>query len=479
MRNLLRRTRVRLSLAYGGAFSVVAVILAVGFWVAYAQLEMARVDDSLSSQARTLVAGLDNLGGTVTFQGTDSLPAESSSGIAIRALLLDPRGRVLDSSGRGSKDSALAATAKVLGQSGGGGPQSLTVGGVRQRVLAQPADLGTLGTGTLLVSRPIKELEDSLAVAAALLVGIVVVLVAVAAAAGYLLGGRALKPVHVIASTARELSERNLHRRIELDLPPDELGELVTTFNGMLERLEASFDALRRFTADAAHELRAPLAILRAEADVALSRERPAGEYRESLVTLQQELQRLSRTADHLLLLARADAGVIATGPVLVDVSDLAEETVDRWRSLAAARAVEVTVDAPEEATVEGDPDLVRRLLDNLVDNAIRHTPDGGRVTVTAATGGAGGVRLTVADTGAGIDPALLEHLFERFTRADAARQRETGGAGLGLALCSAIAAAHRGHIHVGTAAGGGALFTADLLGAVSTGRLAAGAAPP
>jgi heavy metal sensor kinase len=296
----------------------------------------------------------------------------------------------------------------------------------------------------------------------ALLGVIVIVLVAVAGVAGYLLAGRALRPVHVIASTARELSEQSLHRRIELNLPADELGELVNTFNDMLARLEASFDSLRRFTADAAHELRAPLTILRTEAEVALSRERPAAEYRESIVSLLQELERLSRTAEQLLLLARADAGSLAGGHASVDLTDLVEETVDRWRAVAATRAITVSADAPGQAVIQGDNDLLRRMLDNLIDNAIRHAPDGGRVTVALADLG-GTAELSVTDSGSGVDPALRETVFERFTRADPARQRETGGAGLGLALCAAIAQAHGGSIRLDAGAGAGARFVVRL----------------
>jgi signal transduction histidine kinase len=189
--------------------------------------------------------------------------------------------------------------------------------------------------------------------------------------------------------------------------------------------------------------------MVRAEAEVALSKHRSEGEYRESLRTLLEEVERLSRTADQLLLLARADAGALAPRREPVDLPDLLEETVDRWRTLGAEKAVQVRVDAPGASVVEGDPDLLRRLLDNLIDNAIRHTPTGGVVTVTALDRVDGTSRIAVTDTGPGVDPSLRDTIFERFTRADPARQRETGAAGLGLALCAAIAGAHGGSIHV------------------------------
>jgi signal transduction histidine kinase len=231
----------------------------------------------------------------------------------------------------------------------------------------------------------------------------------------------------------------------------------------MLARLEASFDSLRRFTADAAHELRAPLTILRTEAEVALSRDRPAAEYRASIQALQYELERLSRTADQLLLLARADAGALAATPGQVDLTDLVEESADRWRAVAADRGVGVKADAPGEAVIAGDRDLLRRLLDNLIDNGVRHSPPGGTVVVAMTARPGGGWRVSVTDSGPGVEPGLRQVIFERFTRADPARQRETGGAGLGLALCAAIARAHHGSIRVESGPDGGARFVVDL----------------
>lgn len=471
MRSFLRRTRVRLSLAYGGVLCLVTTVLAVGFWLSYAQLETARVDDSLAAQAQSLLSGVDNQGGTVTFQGGDTLPGETTEGIAIRAVLLDGNGQVLDRSGSGIQDQAMVQAAAAGLAKNPGKPQSMTLAGTRQRVLAQRVDLGSAGSGVLVLARPINELEASLALLALLLAVVVVVLVAVASAVGYWLAGRALRPVHVIASTARELSEQSLHRRIELEPPPDELGELITTLNGMLARLEAAFESLRRFTADAAHELRAPLTLLHTEAEVALSADRPAAEYRASLRSVLEEADRLSRTADQLLLLARADAGALAIRRETVDLTDLVEETVARWRELAATRRVKLAVEAPGVAVTLGDPDLLRRLLDNLIDNAIRHTPARGKVVVSVMASSGTTCEVVVTDSGPGVDPRIRDSIFERFTRADAARQRHTGGAGLGLALCAAIVSAHRGSIRVAAAKPKGARFVVELPGESATPR--------
>jgi len=250
-----------------------------------------------------------------------------------------------------------------------------------------------------------------------------------------------------MSATAREISEHDLHRRLQLDLPAgDELGELAATFNEMLARLEAAFDGLQRFTADAAHELRAPLALMRTQVDVMLRRERSVEQYQESHRALLAEIERLSRMADQLLLLARADAGALVPRRDELEVRELLEEVIERWRPAAREKGVTLAADLPAEGLLSGDSDLLRRLFDNLIDNALRHTPEGGRVTATAVAE-EDTWRIAVRDSGPGVDSELRDRLFERFTRADAARGRDNGGVGLGLSLCAAIARAHGGSI--------------------------------
>jgi heavy metal sensor kinase len=306
-------------------------------------------------------------------------------------------------------------------------------------------------------------LQESLLRVAALLALVVTVLVAGAGGLGYWLAGRALRPVRVMAGTAREISEQDLHRRIALDLPEgDELGELAETFNAMLARLEAAFEGLRRFTADAAHEFRAPLALLRTQVEVMLRRPRTAEQHESSQRALLIEIQRLSRLADQLLQLARADAGALEPRREPIELPELLEETIERWRPRAEEARVTLESELPLEGTLTGDPDLLRQLLDNLLDNAIRHTPAGGSVSVAVSEQDAWW-QLSVQDSGPGIASDLRGRLFERFARADAARSRSTGGAGLGLSLCAAIASVHAGSIALADAAAGGAHLVVRL----------------
>ncbi|MEA2683350.1 MAG: hypothetical protein QOK05_1678 [Chloroflexota bacterium] len=461
MRRAMRRTRVRLTAAYTTVFTVVAIVGATAFWFAFQQAEMSAVDDSLYAQADSVLSGLDEAGGRVTFQGSDSLPNESPDGIAIAATLVGPGGVALDRSGQGPKVSDVASLVAAAGAAGKAEVTTAVVAGQRQRVLVKPVQLPTGGNGSLVMTRPTGELDDTLARTALFLAMGVVIMAVAASGAGYLLAGRALRPVRQIAATARDLSERDLHRRIDLELPDDELGELADTFNGMLARLEGSFDSLRRFTADAAHDLRAPLALLMVEVDVALKRSRDPESYRESLESVRAEGLRLGRMVDQLLVLARADAGALELHLAALDLPDLLEETIARWRSMAAQKGVVLATSLPDTGTLQGDADLLRRMLDNILDNAVRNTPAGGSVHISCERAG-DGWSIAIEDTGPGVSAALRPTLFDRFTRADPARGRETGGAGLGLSLADTIARLHGGQVVLADSAGG-ARFVVSL----------------
>ena len=232
----------------------------------------------------------------------------------------------------------------------------------------------------------------------------------------------------------------------------------------LLGRVERSFETLRRFTADASHELRAPLTLMRTEVEVALARERPPAEYVSALGRVGAELEHLGGVVDRLLLLAQADAGRLLPQRVAVDVADVLEETAARWRGPAAARRVSVAVEAPAWGTLAADPHLLRRVLDNLLDNAVRHSPPDGRIDLRAGRQDGSWV-FEVADQGPGVPAAQRKRVFERFTRLDPARSRRSGGAGLGLALSAAVARAHGGTLDVLDADGHGARFRLRLPG--------------
>ncbi|MCA0375730.1 MAG: HAMP domain-containing protein [Gemmatimonadetes bacterium] len=270
--------------------------------------------------------------------------------------------------------------------------------------------------------------------------------------AGFALARRSLAPLEAINARTSRITAANLDERLPVDNPPDELGRLATIINGLLGRVGDAFRTQRQFVADASHELRTPIAVIRGEAEVTLRRAiRTEEEYREALKVIQDESVRLTRIVDDLFLLARVDAGGVGSASQAVDVEELVHDAVRSLRSLAEARGLQCVAEpsaaASAPARVSGDPALLRRLLVNLLDNAIKHTPAGGTVTVAYAAA-AGTVRVQVRDDGPGIPPALRARIFQRFVHGVASTAApERTGAGLGLAIAEAIAHAHRGRL--------------------------------
>jgi heavy metal sensor kinase len=462
MRTYLRRTRVRLTLVYTGVVTVALCIGGAVFWLVFTDAAMGTIDSSLRGQAQVLSSGLRISGSTVLFNGGRILPSETAEGAPIGALVLSADGRVLDQAGNAIPAAAAQALALPAASSNRAPViESRSFGPRHERILVQgiAAPEGHL---SLILTHSLEEYDKTVGLTAVLLVTTVVILGLTAAVSGYWLAGRALRPVRIITATARDLSEHSLDRRLMLDLPPDELGSLATTFNQMLDRLEAAFTALRRFTADAAHELRSPLAALRAEVEVVLRRPRESSDYRAALEVVLTQTERLSGVTDQLLLLARADAGTLQPRRQSLDVVDLLEELADRWRPLASGSGVEIAVRVPAAGVIDADPTLLRRLLNNLLDNAIRHTPPRGCVTLSAEVGE--GWVFAVDDSGPGVPDDLRPFLFERF-RSSADRHHK-GGVGLGLFLCAAIAQSHGGSIRLADpSTGHGARFVVTLPG--------------
>ena len=285
--------------------------------------------------------------------------------------------------------------------------------------------------------------------------------VALAAAGGAIIARTALRPVDEMALAARRITAEDLERRISLRGTGDELDRLAETLNGMLARLSAAFAEQRRFTADAAHELRTPLTALKGGIEVSLRANRPAEDYRKALAGGLEEVERLIRLAEDLLLLSRSTAGPeTSRGPV--ELEPLLLDVFDVGVRLAQGTRVSVRVNDVTPVTVRGDVSALRRALLNLVENAIKYTPAGGKVELSL-TSDDGFAVLTVQDTGIGIATTDQERIFERFVRLDAARARETGGTGLGLSIARAIVVAHGGTLEVKSEAGAGSRFTIRL----------------
>jgi len=286
----------------------------------------------------------------------------------------------------------------------------------------------------------------------------------IAGAGGYFLARRSLSPVVAMSAKAGHIGAANLHERLAVPNEADELGKLAISFNGLLDRLAQSFEQQKRFVADASHELRTPVAILCGEAEVSLSRVRSPEEYRESLTVLLAESMRLRRLVEDLFTLARADAGQYPLSYSEFYLDDLLAESCHAVRTLALAKQISLRCAASQDLRTRGDEILLRRMILNLLDNAIKYTPNGGSVEVSC-TKHDSRYRLSVTDTGCGIPVERQPHIFERFSRAEPSRSRAEpdGGAGLGLCISRWIAEMHQGSLELTSSRAGSSTFTVLL----------------
>ena len=295
------------------------------------------------------------------------------------------------------------------------------------------------------------------------LLGFIPLLVLAASGGGYLLGRRALAPVDRIIADARSIGHHNLSCRLMVPQTGDELQRLSETLNEMIGRLESAFQRITRFTADASHELRSPVAFIRATAEVALLQPRDAAAYRTALTDMYGETQRMTELIENLLTLARADSGSSQLTMSTLDVREPLKQACSLAAACASGKNISFATHLPEDTLpVLGDAVALRRLCWILIDNAIKYTPAGGTVDVQLARADAFAI-VTVRDTGIGIAEEEQRRIFERFYRSDKARQRDSGGTGLGLSIARWIADVHHARIEVHSQPGCGSAFTVRL----------------
>ncbi len=340
-------------------------------------------------------------------------------------------------------------------------PNGPTLHYVIRPVREAGGQIGAIFTGADTRSAELQVEQLVTTILIAFLVGIVP-----AVLVGRWIAGRALEPVDSMITEIREITDgRSLHRRLPVPMEKDELGRLAATLNQMWTRLERSFVALRRFTADASHELKTPLTVVRAGVERAITRPDMPPETLAALEETLQEVNRMTELLDSLLTLARADEGRAELHREPVDLRDIIAEAGETGELLAEHAGVSIEIRLPPEPVVVSvDRSRVRQLALNLIENAVKYTPRGGEVSVELG-GNDGRAVFTVADTGIGIAPGDLPHVFDRFWRADSARTRtsERAGTGLGLAICKWIAEAHGGTIDVQSRPGRGTTFTVGL----------------
>src|SRR5579884_301871 len=352
---------------------------------------------------------------------------------------------------------ALALRSNVVGSLAAGEHALTTDLNRNERLAAVPVRINSV-VYTVAVAESMRELTDELARVRRIVLFAMPAALVLAAIGGFFLAGKSLAPVVTISAQAERITAKNLEERLEIKTR-DEFGRLAAVFNALLSRLDQSFRVMREFMADASHELRTPLAIVHGEAEVSLSRERTAEEYRESLSIIRDNSKRMALIVKDMLDLARADSGQQTLRREELYLDDVVTACCRSAQPLAQLKGVTLNWSAEEDLSFQGDEELLKRMTVNLLHNAIQYTPSGGSVSVNLHRENGSGV-LTVSDTGIGIPPASASRIFDRFYRVAEARTRSDGGSGLGLSIVKLAAESHGGAVSVASKPGEGSTFT-------------------
>jgi heavy metal sensor kinase len=450
--------KARLTLWYVTLFAVIVAAWSV-FVVVVVRADLyAALDRALSLRAAQIAQDFGDAD-EADFPDIIAAPFSGVPGPEAIAQLLTPTGSVLQYSGNPVANGVVASAAVVRRAVASQAAQAeVTVKGIEYRILVVrvPArnELIMVGAQTTAADQSIR-----LLVLVMLFSGPLVVIAA--AAGGWVVARRALRPVATMTSAAAEIGIDRLHDRVPVPGGRDEIASLALTLNRMLTRLEDGVDAKRRLIADASHELQTPLAVMRTELDVSLASSTLSAGAVEVLESAREETDRMTRIVRNLLTLARADEGTLQLLRAPVDLADVAEQAVVSLEVLAREQGVALSVSGAP-AVVDGDAEYLRIVLVNLIENAIKYSGEGARVSVSTAAG-EGRACVSVSDTGPGIPAAAQALVFDRFYRLDTSRSKENGGSGLGLAISQEIVEAHNGRIELNSEPGSGSHFTVSL----------------
>ena len=458
---MLYSVRTRLTLWYAGVLALSLIAFALVVYYATATIFYQRQDESLRSTAQTVASAY-----VEEFQEAHS--AAKAGEITFAELLFPNRYvQITDNNGlriASSKNLAgtvLSIPSAAITQAREQGSSLVTVNGLRVAVVPLSSDRGL---GFAAAAEPLSVIETGLRqLRRDFFAGVPLVLL-LASIGGYFLARKSLSPIASMSRQTQRISAENLSSRLDVTNPRDELGGLATTINDLLARLESAFKEQQRFVADASHELRTPLAVLRGETEVALSKTRTIDEYQQSLSLIKDEAERLSRIVEDLFILARQPIDVpTALIKEPLSLNETVRDCVRAAQVLAMRKGVRLkTMNDSAPIVLNGDEELLKRMILNLLDNAVKYTPEGGEISVTLAREN-GNARIVVGDTGVGIPESDLLRVFDRFYRVDKARSRELGGAGLGLSIVQWIVEAHEGKISIDSVPGRGSEFTVEL----------------
>ncbi len=453
--------RIRLTLWYAGVLALSLIAFALVIYYAAGNIFHERQDESLRSTAQTVASAyVEELAEAHSQSKAGEIVLSEITFPNRYVQLTDNTGKPLAASAN-LAGSTIAIPASVLADARTRGFSHATVNGLRVTVVPLSTDQ-TLGYAA--VAEPLSVVEAGLReLRRDLFAGVLLVLL-LASAGGYFLARKSLAPIASMNSQTQRISAENLSARLDVTNSRDELGRLATTINDLLARLENSFKEQQRFIADASHELRTPLAVLRGETEVSLSKPRTIDEYQQSLSLIQDEAEQLSRIVEDLFILARQPINTrAALNKERVSLNDAVKDCARAAQVLATQKGVRLKLenDSPSIA-LNGNQELIRRLILNLLDNAVKYTPAGGEISLALAREN-GNAEIVVRDTGIGIPESAQPRVFDRFYRVDKARARAMGGAGLGLSIAQWIVEVHGGEISVVSTSGEGSTFTVVL----------------
>jgi heavy metal sensor kinase len=453
--------RIRLTFWYAGVLALSLIAFALVIYYAAGNIFHERQDESLRSTAQTVASAyLEELGETHSLSTAGEVVLAEITFPSRYVQLSDKAGNPIAASAN-LAGSTIAIPSQVFADARARGFSHATVNGLRVTVVPLSPDQ-TLGYAA--VAEPLSVIEAGLSeLRRDLFTGVLLVLL-LASGGGYFLARKSLAPIASMNSQTQRISAENLSARLDVTNSRDELGRLATTINDLLGRLENAFKEQQRFIADASHELRTPLAVLRGETEVALGKTRTTEEYEQSLSLIQDEAERLSRIVEDLFILARQPVNTrTALNQERVSLNDAVRECARAAQVLAFRKGVRLKLenDSPSIA-LNGDEDLIKRMILNLLDNAVKYTPAGGEISLALVRQN-GNAEIVVRDTGIGIPADAQPRVFDRFYRVDKARARSMGGAGLGLSIAQWIVEVHGGAINVASEPGHGSTFTVML----------------
>jgi two-component system, OmpR family, sensor kinase len=457
--------RVRLTLWYGTALASVLVVCGVILYGALAKALKEHVDRTLEETAAVAERSLEEhrFGPFLLYEDlSQDFPELATLDKFFQ--IFGPTGQItIQSPNIQSREIPLSRTGLEAALAGQTTFESVRFSGEPPiRLISVPVRHGGSLVNIVRVGTSLQPLEETLHRLLIILLITMPLALLASLGGGWFLAGRALRPVGAITQAAERIAGGDLTQRLCVSGDQDEIGRLAATFNAMIGRLEASFRQIRQFTSDASHELRTPLTVLKGETELALRRPRSADDYRTVLESSLEEIDRMGRIVDELLFLSRADLGEIKMESRPVRLDQLFDDLKRQADVLGHEQAVQIVSGSIEPVTVAGDDMRLRELILNLLDNAIKYSPPGGRVDMSVVAQD-GTARLSVSDQGIGMSPEEQGHIFDRFYRTDAARAHTKKGTGLGLAICQWIVDAHHGTIDVQSEPGKGSTFTVIL----------------